>query len=90
MDKNVYNVILVDNNNNFYGTWKINTSYKEDILHLVIKNTIIDMFKNMENFLEDFEVNLCKIYVKLCEDEHISNVDYEYFNSDILNIDEIF
>ena len=44
MDKNVYNVILVDNNNNFYGTWKINTSYKEDILHLVIKNTIIDMF----------------------------------------------
>ena len=90
MKKNLYNVIMVDNDNNFYGVWKVETVFTENAIHLIIKNIILDMFKTKDKFFEDFEVNLCKVYTKLTERNGIFNVDLEYFGSDTFNVDKIF
>lgn len=88
------NLILVDNNNNFYGILKVKSIWIDLAVKNCFEQIVKDEFKTEEKFFEDFSGNLSIVIEKL-EDTIKNlgvayNVEFEYMGYEFLNVDNIF
>ena len=93
-NEKITNIMLTDNNGNYYGRYVIKGNFTEDYLCSKIKEIVCKEFQNYETFLEDFSWNILKVADFLNEElkrnNKLANCDFEFNDERTLNVDNIF
>lgn len=83
-------VVLTDNNLNFYGLMNIkHCGYTEFYINSLIKEIIVDICGNEENFFEKFSEYISDMIEEL--DKRLKcDIDFVYYDTFMFNVDEVF
>lgn len=95
----VVNLIINDDNNNFYGILKVKSNWNSLAVNNLFRTIIKEEFGNEEKFFEDFSGNLSIAIEKLertilvDKAQAIKNeysISFEYDNYNYFNVDKVF
>lgn len=93
------NLIITDNDNNFYGILKVNSNWNSLAVNNLFRTIIKEEFGSEEKFFEDFSGNLSIAIEKLEKTilvdkvQAIKNeysISFEYDNYNYFNVDKVF
>lgn len=93
------NLIITDNDNNFYGILKVNSNWNSLAVNNLFRTIIKEEFGTDEKFFEDFSGNLSiaieKLEKTILKDKVQAfnngySVIFEYENYEYFNVDDIF